>query len=819
MSKSFIDPPQLKNFRALVDERGCFYCIPEYQRSFSWKKSNIKRLFGDAAGGLRQLIDGEDSNEISRSVRFLGAFVCFEGDKHSSIVPGRGENPNRILSIIDGQQRLTAFTLLCAEMHNQLRVQLSKKIGDGWLRDQIESNVQNLEHALGESKKHGGRFYPRTIREGEDKWAEKEEDKNYDSDLSAFLDSYYAFLYADNKKLYSKRPFKQHKFNDKSFRGAMKCIKDELNAIKGERSEYADMPSLEELFNPNAANSPAVMDALFGSEPDKDEEKGYILWEISGDDSSEDKRITLNSLGDDEQKNLRQVLLLLFIARYVYEKMLFIQIIVQGYRGYAFDIFDSLNTTGMILTAFETFRPEVIRRLEQIASESSSASDSDSVSRHDSKDYLDEIGEFLGSDTATRAKTQNLITSFALAENGEKLPSRFEDQRVYLRGQYNKLSNDGAEKFVKRLLDTARIHQHFWSNTVQLDKILPSTSKTRGYLDEASFCLHYLSSAKHDIVRALIARFYSFYELDKAGTSGADDVTEAKVVDFCEAIKATAAFYTLWRAMRTSTDDIDSLHRKIMSGMSNIDILPGYCYTKQAGISSKNLKQIYREFLSNEQQEIHSKDIISGKKDWINQSWSIEIYDTRSLAKFMLMIAHHRTVQHSESSKYLKRVLPGADATETVSKYSWKEPQYESIEHICPQNPTGRDKDRLSSQITDRLGNLTLLPQMENVTLSNKPWPQKKLIFTVFAAEDEETSEAAIEGAIDELAKSKEFDDDQLNTLREKISAERCLPLPKTLTHYNEFGEDEIRERGKHLLGLAWDILAVEWLGWDKEVS
>lgn len=78
------------------------YLIPFFQRHYSWRKQNWKRLLGD----LWTLLDEEQTD----SQHFMGPLVCTP----MSLVPG--EVPR--FQLIDGQQRLTTLTILLAALRD-----------------------------------------------------------------------------------------------------------------------------------------------------------------------------------------------------------------------------------------------------------------------------------------------------------------------------------------------------------------------------------------------------------------------------------------------------------------------------------------------------------------------------------------------------------------------------------------------------------------------------------------------------------------------------------------------------------------------------
>ena len=106
-------------------------------------------------------------------------------------------------------------------------------------------------------------------------------------------------------------------------------------------------------------------------------------------------------------------------------------------EDYAFDMFESLNTTGEPLTAFETFKPKVIERIGLSQYEKST-----------SREFMKPVENYLEKFRKAQERqngTSQLLLPFALAETGEKLSKRHSDQRRYLRDQYDKLQSLGRK--------------------------------------------------------------------------------------------------------------------------------------------------------------------------------------------------------------------------------------------------------------------------------------------------------------------------------------------------------------------------------------
>ena len=80
---------EIKNIRKIFADEDYFYQIPDYQRPYSWDKDNVSELLDDLINAFEQ---NKDENY------FCGSLVLVQnGDRYD---------------VIDGQQRLTTFTIL-----------------------------------------------------------------------------------------------------------------------------------------------------------------------------------------------------------------------------------------------------------------------------------------------------------------------------------------------------------------------------------------------------------------------------------------------------------------------------------------------------------------------------------------------------------------------------------------------------------------------------------------------------------------------------------------------------------------------------------
>ena len=101
--------PEKQYIAKLLGEEGQKFIIPEYQRPYRWTKNECETLWDDVKGVFG---NGENIEEY-----FLGSIVTYKND-------------NGELEIIDGQQRITTFTLLFRAFYEHLKSEFKTARGD-----------------------------------------------------------------------------------------------------------------------------------------------------------------------------------------------------------------------------------------------------------------------------------------------------------------------------------------------------------------------------------------------------------------------------------------------------------------------------------------------------------------------------------------------------------------------------------------------------------------------------------------------------------------------------------------------------------------
>ena len=113
-----------------VLDRSIGFYIPPYQRQYDWDKRHITRLFEDISHGLMELLREKNKDSIT----FIGTLIVIDDTRPETIAPNISNSNlpgnGNILSVVDGQQRLTTILLMNICLHDEIkrrRAKLEKK--------------------------------------------------------------------------------------------------------------------------------------------------------------------------------------------------------------------------------------------------------------------------------------------------------------------------------------------------------------------------------------------------------------------------------------------------------------------------------------------------------------------------------------------------------------------------------------------------------------------------------------------------------------------------------------------------------------------
>lgn len=747
-------------------ENGQGLYVPAYQRQYSWDKSKIERLVEDICHGFSMLINHEDA------ITFLGTLIAIHDTQYLTVNPlVKGDVPSRVMTIIDGQQRITTLLLINTVLHDSIRtrasaIKSSHEAEKIWLFEECMKVAGLLAKTFEEDKDYGDgafRFYPRMIRAYDDSWSRKKDKAEYRSPIGRYL-----HLYGQHCREKGEKAFKFELPPEAADHPKHKKLGDGRKAVQTMLASLASGDKELELptFS-SMAGSKSFQEILVKAEF-PEEVRNQVLAE-----------------GNDAYKELLRLVL---FANFVLSRVALTTVTAKN-EDYAFDMFESLNTTGEPLTAFETFKPRVIH-FEGL----------EKYEKTNSYEYMQAAETYLEGFTKTDDKqdaTSRLIVAFASAERGEKLSKRLSDQRRFFKECFDKFDDGAKREFVRHLSHCALFVQHSWPDAQSKEPALHSAEEAA--TDEVMLCLDVMRAIKHSIILGPLVRFYS--EIRKVDAEG-----RKKAIDeFISAAKAIAAFSTLWRASRRGTDNIDMHYRNLMSQGCPAVGMPPLCRVDAKGRgnsapSSDLLKAALRHVLK-------ADGSIESKEDWVKAASRLPAYQNqRDITRLVLLAAAHDSAVDKSEPGLTVRGKP--DLLPMLNFKRWRDEASQTVEHIAPSTASDGWEENLyeDAETIQRLGNLTLLPKSENSSASNGSWQKKRLIYKVLSAETADE--------LDPLLKQAKAEGLEISKSTAELLAEsKHLPMVKAIASVEGAWTLELLDkRSIRIAELAWGRFA-PWLG------
>lgn len=781
-----------------VSKNGRGLYVPPYQRDYAWDRTNVERLIDDTVQGLNALLKRPDE-----SITFIGTIIMMNDAKKVTISPlVKNQVYAQVMTVIDGQQRLTTLLMLCLALLLEIEVQWAElrkakvTVSDEtkvWLETRVNDMRGLLSQMLAERQNNGEgeyRHFPKMIRAFADTWS-------YESDKAVYK-SPIAWLLFEFVKYREQVEPNWSKFPNQLKTSAEGATNESerkhlINMLKVMRAKLKALPTDDDFPDLlNIARSPEQQDTLFG-----EEFPAAMQVALEALLSQQTHGLTTDDAGDlklevDDAKSRRWweaatgLISLLFFSKFALERITLV-VVVATTEDFAFDVFEALNTTGQPLTAIETFTPKVVQKVG-LANYNSS----------EEKKQIDVAFAYLKK--ATRAeerqkRSAELLVAFALAEKGDKRSKNLADQRRFMRETFDQLTTKKEQQdFIRHLAELSRFFDKVW----EADAERPRTDNG-DIADPAAICLRFLVDFGHTITAPLLAQY-------AAAIAAAPDAELKKAAGdaFCEVVLAVTAFTVLWRASRTTTDRIDQVYRDLMSkgspehgvpalarGMRTDGPLPPPTAI-QAALVAK---------LKADRQALGAN--IAGKQEWIDKVVVQPLWDVNTtLARFVLMLAFHDVVEDADGN-----LVRGKEGTHmTLELTAWTGKKFASVEHIAPRSRSkGWAADLYDEEEYERLGNLTLLPLQANQSLSDRPWEQKKALFGALAAK----TPAEAVSIMDKLI-ANGID---LSKIAGNVHSGHYLPHVHVISNIaGEWNLEAVDKRGRQLADLVWQRVS-PWLG------
>ena len=668
----------------LFDKNEEGFYVPLYQREYTWEEDNINQFFEDLVLGIQELSDGND-----KAATFLGT-VIFTNLDDKSIAVREGESnaePTAVQLVIDGQQRISTIALLGIQITEHLK-SLYEKLPEETPYRTLRNHCYELIHEkllklytlkLGRGSNPPNK--PKIISaKNDDRWTYDGDDNSYCSPVAHCI-----AVYIRTKDL-GKAFEGFDPINGKRVRRNIELIGKWVSEICS--AHVPDIRLHGQFPTGRSIVSKRMQKYVFSFTDDKYEEIEEIVGKGEIDESSDNYSAT--------------AIYHAFLLAYYLLHRCGVNRLQPTHEDWGFDMFQALNATGTPLTAMETFLPQVVRAEKEAGN--------DEWKTTQSFEYMEEIDEFFKPATSNEQKnsrTNELLGAFARCYEGKEKPlgNKFSIQRQWMTDFYEKKlpTLEEKHKFLDHLARVAKFFHGAW-HMEDIPNCIRGLEK-HDEKDLISFLVRYLKDAKSDLSAPILARFYSQALADKQYFN-----------EFTEAVKACAAFFTLWRAAK-STSGLPDIYRRFSRKTSVVD-------GQYELISAKILKQYFLEILK--KREIAEMD------KWITESGRFLLYiELKTVCRFVLFLAGHDRVPDN-NNKGLTR-LGNKGVCPLLNINQWIAKDYKSLEHIAPANPPSNSNWEPGIYVGNKVhevGNLLLLPMDINNSVDSKNWKVKFLHYS-----------------------------------------------------------------------------------------
>lgn len=446
---------------------------------------------------------------------------------------------------------------------------------------------------------------------------------------------------------------------------------------------------------------------------------------------------------NDDQKKILDAKPCLEASDYILDQIIFCNICIKGEGAldFAIDMFITMNSTGEPLTAFEIFQAIVDKKDVEPKAEYRKI-----------KNLAEKVNKNLKYKRADIIKHNGKLMLFLPLYRVEWCdgppPTKFKAQYDY----------------IKKILEKGNNLKSICSDVDKINNFIFDYWKDKKVeRDVEKFCLNFLCALNHERVIPVLLQFYS---------KNIEDIEEKKTTG--KALVQCTAFSVLWRAFYNGkTNQIDKAYLEVTKIL--IENRKADLKTKIEKLNIELKKQFCKKINPDKSKK---KEKIFGTKEakerWVNQLKTIDIYEAKNVAKFLLLVIYDKMTYSKGKVQILR------DSRRILNPDHWQGKnageKYKTIEHLIPQS---RSKDL---NYIHALGNLALIPARTNSALGKKLFKDKK---------------TQIKKAVKD-PDNKDY-----------------LPFLEELLKYDKFEQSEVDKRTKELGTIAWDILTgKDWLDW-----
>jgi hypothetical protein len=713
--------------QGLISDPATNFYIPPYQRPFAWKDENFERLLTDICAEVERVNDGDDLNAVA----YLGSVIVVPDITYEYVQPlHKADMPGGVLHIIDGQQRITTLVVLSGFLATEgeriiqkLRPLQASAVAAGqeevfqWLLPQLEDLAGELQKMLGSRRSSSDERYrivPKIIRALHDQWGRTEQVAKYDSAIARFLWEYDSFAATPFSKPYvvtgfaSKCPAAALASEYERFEEALDVLQRLLRALLQERRRSTEIGDRAEFEGPEFPSPERIA-------------AGKALGVLCQppDTCNFTACLSVPKLGSAVGSAIQWLVL----GRFLLSRVIVSRISAMR-REYAFDLFDSLNTTGAPLTAFETFKAEAMSTIPpaQLAASQSLRS----------LERVQQVLEGKLGSADRQGRSAELFTAFAASETGFKLGRSPREQRHWLRKRYRAIDGVGREAMLLNMAHSAEwglFVEHVLPSGANGVHVLPSHARWLAELGPVDRgILRSIQRAKHSIVWPVLQRF-AVAALESNSRSDWEDLSSA--------VKAIAGFSIIWRGAHVGTKSIDSHYRAIMRNIPATVETP-----EKRGLArlANPPERLLPELKAQLSQILEQAGLGADSMDkWTRVVAACDAYALGEFARLLLIVAHEDAILPEGTTELVVGKVgscPTLPILDTELGMSW------SLEHVAPQNP--RLEDDWDAALYggvpvvhfNRLGNLTLLPPRWNASFGNRSWAVKRELFGALSTRD-----------------------------------------------------------------------------------
>ena len=678
--------------------RGFF--VPYYQRNYSWDEENATKLIEDIFSSIRRTLT-KPNNSI-----FLGTVILHDEKNVQTGV--HWDTPNlltKVANVVDGQQRITSIAMLACVIAEQIGITVAKLKSYSGAAPEFD----NLATELTDELPNIHRFYsvditktgaqpklkPKIIRAGDvssnpvsDQWTLSGDINTfYRSNTSNFLSKFIAGNALDAIQ------------TDERVGSVLDVFRDKISGQIG----AADPTLATGLLSANAVTDGSLFS--FMAYPPN--------W------------MNINALGADEQAAYCGGMLLLAVCSFL-KNSCHLVVIECLDLGLAFDMFQSLNATGTPLTAFEVFKPQIVKTWGT----------GYSTAIKPQVDRIETVFEGESNSSDKEELTDKVIVSSALVFNGMERSRRFSEERDWLTDTLEESLAAGlptplSVDFIRCIAEQAEYFKWFIKprrpkrNSLSFGLVgdLQTKGLTQQQADRAALCVFYLRDARHEFAHSVISVFYS--KLLRAQTNAvAKTAAGAEFVEMCE---ATAAFFTLYMgAQRVRFPDSD-YRALFQSTAGNISFANGSINQNAAFV-----KAAFRTALEN-QKIYDAGNQANARHIWVDLAKENAWYSRKAVCRFALLASAHDAAPDISAGNEGLFTNGMPNSADLLNCRVWHESSYEVIEHVATQKkpslikfPSHFDPEIYpgNHSVVDKLGNLTLLSVQVNSSIYSE-WPDK----------------------------------------------------------------------------------------------